>query len=188
MKSIKPFILFGLFSLFFVACKKDDPKEPVIPNEEEVITTLNFTLTPVGGGTPVEFKFKDLDGDGGNPPEISVGKLDTNTQYTGSVELLNELETPADDITIEVREEAEEHQFFFQSTASGLSVAYDDLDEDGKPIGLVTTITTQGASTGTLTITLKHEPVKDASGVSMGDITNAGGETDIEVTFDVGIE
>lgn len=188
MKSIKPFILFGLFSLFFVACKKDDPKEPVIPNEEEVITTLNFTLTPVGGGTPVEFKFKDLDGDGGNPPEISVGKLDTNTQYTGSVELLNELETPADDITIEVREEAEEHQFFFQSTASGLSVAYDDLDADGKPIGLTTTITTQGASTGTLTITLKHEPVKDASGVSMGDITNAGGETDIEVTFDVGIE
>lgn len=188
MKSIIPFILLGLFSLFFVACKKDDPKTPVIPNEEEVITTLNFTLTPVDGGTPVEFKFKDLDGDGGNPPEISVGKLDTNTQYTGSIELLNELENPADDITIEVREEAEEHQFFFQSTASGLSVAYDDLDADGKPIGLVTTITTQGASTGKLTITLKHEPVKDATGVSMGDITNAGGETDIEVTFDVGIE
>ena len=114
--------------------------------------------------------------------------MDTNTQYTGSVELLNELETPAEDITAEVRDEAEEHQFFFQSTASGLSVAYDDLDADGKPIGLTTTITTQGASTGTLTITLKHEPVKDASGVSMGDITNAGGETDIEVTFDVGIE
>ena len=174
--------------LFFASCEKEDPKKPVIPNEEEVITTLNLTLTPVGGGTPVEFKFKDLDGDGGNPPEISVGKLDTNTQYTGSVALYDELESPADTISQEVKEEADEHQFFFQSTANGLTVSYDDADGNGKPLGLATTFTTQGASTGTLKITLRHEPMKEAAGVSMGDITNAGGETDIEVTFDVGIE
>ena len=189
MKQINALLALSVLSLvFFSSCKKDDPKEPVIPNEEEVITTLNLTLTPVGGGTPVEFKFKDLDGDGGNPPVISVGKLDTNTQYTGSIALFNELESPADTITLEVEEEADEHQFFFESTANGLTVAYDDADDNGKPLGIATTITTQGASTGTLTITLRHEPIKDAAGVSMGDITNAGGETDIEVTFDVGIE
>ena len=189
MKKINSILVLSVLSIvFFSSCKKDDPKEPVIPNEEEVITTLNLTLTPVGGGTPVEFKFKDLDGDGGNPPVISVGKLDTNTQYTGSIALYNELESPADTITLEVEEEADEHQFFFQSTANGLTVAYDDADDNGKPLGLATTLTTQGASTGTLTITLRHEPIKDAAGVSMGDITNAGGETDIEVTFDVGIE
>ena len=37
-------------------------------------------------------------------------------------------------------------------------------------------------------MTLRHEPAKDASGVAAGDITNAGGETDIEVTFDVTVE
>ena len=38
------------------------------------------------------------------------------------------------------------------------------------------------------TITLRHEPAKTATGVSGGDITNAGGETDIEVVFDVTVE
>ena len=38
---------------------------------------------------------------------------------------------------------------------------------------------------GTITVILRHEPDKDASGVSNGDITNAGGETDIEVVFNV---
>ena len=35
---------------------------------------------------------------------------------------------------------------------------------------------------------LRHEPDKSAAGVSSGDITNAGGETDIEVSFNVIIE
>jgi hypothetical protein len=35
---------------------------------------------------------------------------------------------------------------------------------------------------------LIHEPVKDAGGVSSGDITNAGGETDAEATFVVGVQ
>jgi len=37
-------------------------------------------------------------------------------------------------------------------------------------------------------VTLRHQPDKGAIGVSDGDITNAGGETDIEVLFDVIIE
>jgi hypothetical protein len=37
-------------------------------------------------------------------------------------------------------------------------------------------------------VTLRHEPDKGAAGVSGGDITNAGGDTDIEVTFPVVIE
>ena len=41
---------------------------------------------------------------------------------------------------------------------------------------------------GTITVTLRHEPNKDAAGVSSGDIANAGGETDIEVTFNVEIQ
>ena len=98
------------------------------------------------------------------------------------------MESPAEDITEEVKEEAEEHQFFFQTSINGLSVVYNDKDADDNPIGLSSTVTTSEAGSGNLTIILRHEPSKNASGVSAGDITNAGGETDIEVTFDVNVQ
>ena len=59
---------------------------------------------------------------------------------------------------------------------------------NGHPIGLQIKMTTGMATTGMLTIILRHEPNKDATGVSDGDITNAGGETDIEITFDIDVQ
>lgn len=171
--------------LAFSSCEKEDP---IVPNEEEVITTLVYTLTPQGGGTAVEFRFTDLDGDGGDAPVITNGTLDTNTVYSGSLTLLNEAETPAENITEEIEEEDEEHQLFYTLAGANASVVYADADADGNPIGLSTTFSTTTASTGTLVVTLRHEPNKGATGVSGGDITNAGGETDIEVTFDVTIQ
>lgn len=171
-----------------LASCSEEPDDPIIPHEEEVITTLNYQLTPMGGGATVTFSFQDLDGDGGNDPVITSGTLQANTSYTASLELLNELEDPAEDITVEVQGEGDEHQFFFISTSDSLDISYADLDENGNPIGLNSLVETSGVSTGTLTIVLRHEPVKDAAGVSDGDITNAGGESDIEVTFDLNIE
>jgi hypothetical protein len=189
MQIIKQFLVLASFSmLIFTSCQDDEPADPVIPNEEEVITTLNFTLTPNGGGTPVVLTFQDLDGDGGNAPTISTGTLDTNTVYNGSLDLLDEIKSPADSITKEVKEEALDHQFFFQTSISGLNIAYSDTDANGNPLGLATTVTTGAAGSGTVTITLRHEPDKNAAGVSTGDITNAGGETDIEVTFNVNVQ
>ena len=171
--------------LIFVSCEKDDPEPPV---EEEVITTLTYTLSPDGGGADVVLSFVDLDGDGGNDPVITGGTLSANTTYSGSIVLLNETETPAEDVTEEIEEEDEEHQFFFETTVSGLSIAYNDTDEDGNPIGLSSSVTTGSASSGTITVTLRHEPDKNASGVSDGNIANAGGETDIEVVFSVEVQ
>lgn len=189
MKKTNLLALGMIFSLVFIAsCKKDEPADPVIPNEEEVITTLNYTLTPSGGGTPVVFSFKDLDGDGGNDPVLVEGSLSANTSYSGAIELLNELESPAEDITEEVKDEATDHQFFFQTDVNGLSIDYADNDANNHPIGVETKVSTQAAGTGTLTITLRHQPDKSATGVSTGDISNAGGETDIEVTFNVEIK
>jgi hypothetical protein len=179
----KPTLLILLFaSLTIVSCKKDEPETPEIPNEEELITTLSVTLTPDGGGDTVTLTFQDLDGDGGNDPDITVSPLAANTQYSATVELLNETENPAEDITEEVEGEAEEHQFFY------MTIEYADADGNGQPIGLATVISTGDAESGTFTITLRHEPDKDAAGVEDGDISNAGGETDIEVTFDIEVE
>jgi hypothetical protein len=169
------------------SCSKDDP---IIPNEEELITTVTYTLTPNDGGQAVVFSFQDLDGDGGNEPIIQNAILSSGTTYSGTLELLNEVEDPVEDITDEVREEGADHQFFFQiSNGSNLSIDYNDSDVGGFPIGIETIVTTgEPQANGGLTIVLKHEPEKDASGVQSGDIANAGGETDIQVNFEFSIQ
>jgi len=184
------FFLLCITSVVLTSCKKEteEPDDPIIPNEEEVITTMIYTLTPALGGDDVVFSFQDLDGDGGNDAVISEGVLSANTAYSGSIQLLNELEDPAEDITLEVEEEGEEHQFFFMNTNDLMTVGYADMDASGNPIGIASAMLTNDANSGTLTITLRHEPAKDAEGVAAGDITNAGGETDIEVTFNVVVE
>ncbi len=178
-------VILVLISLFFCAC---DPDEPEIPVEPEVITTLNYTLTPSGGAPPVMLSFQDLDGDGGTAPSITGGIFAANQTYSGTIELLNESVDPADNITMEIEAEDDEHQFFYQTTVSDLSIAYTDQDDNGDPIGLTTTLTTGDVGSGSITIILRHQPDKSASGVSVGDISNAGGETDIEVTFPVSVQ
>ena len=71
---------------------------------------------------------------------------------------------------------------------ANVTTAYTDMDDDGNPLGVSFTLTTGDASTGNLTIVLRHLLDKNAAGVSDGDITNAGGDTDIEVTFPVVIQ
>ncbi|MBK7753909.1 MAG: hypothetical protein IPI41_15275 [Flavobacteriales bacterium] len=85
-------------------------------------------------------------------------------------------------------EEGVDHQFFFQPAGANITFAYSDADANGNPIGLQTTMASGTASVGSLKVTLRHEPDKTAAGVASGDITNAAGETDIEVTFPVVIE
>lgn len=170
-----------LSSLFFISCNNDD--SPV--NEEELITTVRVTLT--NGANTITLTSTDLDGEGPNAPVITVsGNLIVNTTYSGSISFLNELEDPAEDITLEVEEEGDEHQVFYQISNSLGTLSYTDLDTNGNPIGLNFSLST-GSSTGngTLTVTLRHEPNKTASGVADGDITNAGGSTDAEVSFPI---
>lgn len=181
MKNLK-FLALTIATVFiFSSCSKDD--DPIPVNEEELITTVRVTL--VGGGQIVTMTSTDLDGgDGPNAPTIAVsGNLVANTTYAGSVEFLNELQNPAEDITAEVEEEGTDHQVFYQFAAALGTITYTDLDANGKPIGLTFNYVTGNAGSGTLTVTLKHLPNKSAAGVSTGDITNAGGATDAEVVF-----
>lgn len=183
MKNLKLIALLVIPVLFSTSCSNDDA--PV--NEEEVITTVRTTLT--GGGQVITLTSRDLDGDGPNAPVVTVsGNLVAGTTYTGSTEFLNELEDPAEDITIEVQEEGADHQVFYQLPSSIGTVTYTDTDANGRPIGLnFTLVAGTSGSTGTLTVTLRHLPNKTATGVAAGDITNAGGNTDAAVTFSVAV-
>lgn len=177
------FLFSSLVIMSLTSCSSNDPE---IVNEEELITTLRVTLTPQGGGTVVTLQLQDLDGDGPSAPVTTVsGPLQANTTYTGVAQVLNETESPAENITLEVEEEGDEHQFFYTFSNSIATVTYTDQDKNGRPIGITFDLATTTAGIGNLTVTLRHEPNKAASGVSAGIITNAGGETDVEATFNL---
>jgi hypothetical protein len=163
----------------FTACSDDDDDHDH-DSEEELITTVKYTLT--NDSDVVILKFSDPDGEDGNDGTYSPSEpLTANTTYTGVVELLNETESIAEDITKEVKEEGDEHEFFY--TSSGLTITKTDVDGNDNPLGIETSVTTGEAGSGTLTIVLKHQPTKPNDGSS----SSAGGSTDVEVTFNVTI-
>lgn len=181
------------------SCEKDDPEDI---HEHEVFSNVSLHLTPQDGGEEIEFHWHDENGDlVVDADEIENGSLAANTTYSAVISFDEEEHEDEDDahghdededehesLDEEILGEAEEHQIFF-STVTGLTITYEDKDADGNPLGLETTFTTDATFTGgDVTITLRHEPTKDAEGVANGDITNAGGETDVEVTFDLGLK
>ncbi len=183
MKNLKLLAALFFFAALIVSCDDDDDIDPV--NEEEVITTMTVTLMPAGGGVNVVLQTRDLDGEGPNPPVITVsGPMTSGVTYMGNIVLLNETENPADNITEEVEEESEEHQFFYTvGPALDATTEYENFDGDGNPLGTEFSLDAGDPSNGILTFTLRHEPKKPNTG-----LIDAGGETDITATFNVTIE
>lgn len=185
MDTLKHALLLLLAASAITGCKKDDdtPATPEPVNENELITTLRITFDDQGAGPDKVWEFRDADGDGGAPAVITADTLLPGATYHASLILLNESVSPVDTSSNEVLEEGVAHQFFYQVNGVGITFAYADADDNGKPIGLRTTATTTGPGSGTVKVTLRHEPDKNGANVAAGDITNAGGSTDLEVTF-----
>ncbi|RTY79622.1 type 1 periplasmic binding fold superfamily protein [Flavobacterium sp. LS1P28] len=185
MKNSKILAIALISISIFSSCSNDDP---IAVNEEEVITTVTTTLT--SGSQTVTMISRDLDGDGPNAPVITVsGDLVVNTTYTGAVSFQNESVSPVDDITLEIKEEGDEHQLFFQAPTAIGAFTYTDADVNGKPIGLTFTLKTgTTATTGNIVVILRHEPIKNAEGVASGNIANAGGATDAQITYPVQVK
>jgi hypothetical protein len=172
-----------------------------ISNEAELITNVTLTFTPASGGAAVTAVANDPDGEGGGPPDVDPVRLQASETYALTVQFRNTLEDPPEEITEEVRDEAEDHQVFFTGTAvagpasdqpgAALTHAYADLDASGLPVGLASSITTS-TGTGTLIVTLRHLPPLDetptktaglAAEVSAGGFGAIPGATDAQVTF-----
>lgn len=165
----------------FSACK-DDNDDPTPDDDNEQITTVTYTLTPQGGGTPIAITYRDLDGDGGAAGTFTPATLTLapNTTYTGALTLLDETKNPAENTTAEILEESDEHLFVFTPAGVNLTVTATDRDKNNLPIGLASQAVTGAANasgtTGSLKITLRHQP-----GTKNGTATPGG--TDVEVTF-----
>ena len=192
-------LLSGALLTLHSAC--GDVDEPnTQQDEQEIITTLKVTFTPMGGGAAVIAQLKDADGEGGAAPVITNPTLAAATTYTVTLEVLNETVPSTDeefDITKEIKEEAQEHQFYFTGDALGglLTHAYADKESDytentgsDLPVGLKSTITTSAAGAGKLIITLKHQPPVNDKEVKTDSSTINDGGTDIEATFEVTVQ
>lgn len=173
----------------------DDETDPGGQEELEVITTVNLTLSAAGSmliGT-----FRDIDGPGGTPSmTTNPNPLERNTTYMASLEILNETESPIEDVTMEIQEEAEEHQVFYEASSSFLTVMITDTEMDytmnmegqNLPVGLRATITSSGAGTGDLRVVLKHLPPIGGMPQKTGSNGINDGETDFDVTFSLTVQ
>ena len=181
MKLLK-YALLAIPFLYFSCSDDDDAPEPI--NEEEVITTMTVTLVAHDGSGVVTMQTQDLDGDGPNAPVVTVsGPISAASSYSGSIEWLNEMEDPAEDVTEEIIEEADEHQVFFNASGLDLDFVYGDFDSNGNPVGTQFVLAPNSSGSGTITITLVHEPTKPNDGLD-----TAGGSIDIQTTFSVTVE
>ena len=189
--------------LVLPACS--DAEKPEETNAEEVITTVELTLTPTTGGSPFVATWDDTDGDG-TPSVDPIVLADAGT-YTLAVRFLNALEDPAEDITTEVDAESDEHQVFVTGSAvsgpasasSGAVVrhAYADTDANGLPVGLSSTLEVLGAGGGDLVVTLQHLPAEGGVAVKVAGLAETvaaegfsaiPGEPDASVTFPLTVE
>jgi len=194
-------LLLAPLALALVACGED----AVDVVDQELITRVELVMVPMGGGPTVTAVFDDPDGDGGEAPNVDAFTLTVGTTYATSVRFLNALETPAEDITVEVRDEGDQHQVFFTGTAvdgpasdlpgGALTHAYTDADVNGLRVGLENTLVA-APGTGDLTVTLRHLPPVNGLPVKTaalaGDVRASGftalpGATDAQVTFPVAI-
>lgn len=176
-----------IISLLFIQCGDDNP----IPNESELITSVNLRFIHQNLTDTVILSFQDLDGDGGNAGIYKQNRpFKSSSQYLGSVEVLNEAENPAEDITLEIKDEQEVHQFFYLvADTTRLIITYDDLDANQFPVGLKTKLKTGLQGVTSLRLLLLHEPEKSKPGVREGNPSMAGGDSDIDINFqDIKVE
>lgn len=166
----------------------EDSERPTPEEEVQEISTLRYTLIDPGANQTKVFYYQDLDGSSGANPTITTDTLDANALYFGSLELLNENANPTENISEAIEKSKTDYQFFFIINDANAALQYADGDANNNPVGLFTALKTNSSSSGTFVINLQYKPNKLATGVSDGNLLNAGGRTNIQVTFPIVIK
>ena len=187
-----PLSLLALGLTVLPACDSDDPGDGPDPGDQELITNVVVTLTPVGGGDPIDLEAVDDNGDGVGVVYQPSQPLAAGTTYNGTIRLLDERNDV--NITNEIEDEADEHLFAYSSSVSGVTVTLTDSESDyldadqgleDYAVGLrfrVDVVAT-ASGTGTFGVTLYHfddEP-KTSS-------TDTSDDTDVELAFPISVQ
>ena len=186
--------------LLVISCDKG---EPVVVHEHEVFTRVVLEVKKDGETNFKKYTFEveghddhghddhgdDDHGDDDHGDEHTEVELDTNSTYHVSIFFYNDSDPDnIEDVTLEVIEEADVHQVFYEMTEiSGFSIAAasdDTKDSNGNPLFLKTSWTTASETSGDVMAYLIHEP-SSKTGSARADF---GGATDVEIEFEVHIE
>lgn len=185
----------GLLAVGASACGDDGHGHE---HDQELITTLVATLTSTSAAT-VTARFSDPDGPGGADPSVTQpGPLSVGVSYRMTLQFLDESVDPAVDLTEEIAAEAEEHQVFFGGTAlpEVVSITYGDKESDyttntvgdDLPVGIASELRALRTGSGTLSITLKHQPAVNGTPTKSASSGPQDGETDVSVEFELRVE
>jgi hypothetical protein len=176
MKNITLFIFTILFAM--LSCSKDH----VHASDHETITVFKYILT-APDGSQSSFTYEDYDGEGGNAGRKTVSILKANTNYTGRIEVYTGDSGKLTQITDEIKSEGVDHEFFYQFNTTGApTVLKTDVDVNNNPLGINTTFKTANTGVFPLTIILRHKPKKPNTSLQ-----TAGGDTDVEVVFEMNV-
>lgn len=174
-----------LILTFLMGCKRPETAQPQKVNESEFITSLKIKLRKEGERNfSKTLYFKDLDGEGGMDPVLELDELDANTVYFGRIEVLDESKNPTIDVTKEIIEEKNEHQFFFRVFPENfVEIAYQsfDVDDFGVPFGVEPKLTTKNEGKFNLEVDLRHQANNRKPRSGNGD--QSIGASDILVVF-----
>ena len=191
-------LLYSLLSLVIFTSCEDDDIAPEEEEEEEVITDVKLIFTS-SAGVKVEARAQDPDGEGVQELVVlDAINLSSGETYTLTFDIMNNLESPGEDIGEEIAEEDEEHQIFFAWTEGAFTnpsgngnidnasdpVNYNDADGNGNPLGLNTSWTAGDPTTAaSFTVRLQHQPDVKTSTSGAND-----GDTDFELQFRLTIQ
>lgn len=176
----KTILSIALSAILLTSCDDLVPEAPNPYNPTETITLVRYTLSPQTGGDPIVLEIGD--------DKIAPGsaELKTNTKYDGKLEFFDTNTETWTDVTSEIIEEGTAHQIFYQTSSTlNVSIFATDMDKTGNPLGLQNRFEANTPTNGSLKVILKHKPEKSLEDVQQGIMTNAGGETDIEVNFGI---
>lgn len=169
---------------------EDDPTSPDPGNEQELITKVVLTLTESGSSNMVTATYNDPDGPGGAAPTIDTLTVKAGSTYVGTVQLFDETKNPIANLTEEVAEEAEEHQFFYTpqgELAGRLVLTILDKDSKNLPVGLKFSVAVSsgppvtGSAANSLNVVLSHFDEVTKSGTDRSD------ESDVDINVPVTI-
>ncbi|TPV94387.1 MAG: hypothetical protein B7733_15540 [Myxococcales bacterium FL481] len=175
----------------------------------EVMSRVELVFQPADGGAPINIVWEDSDGDAGPAePVIDPIELTVGTEYTLGLSFKNTLDGLNNDITPEIRDEAEEHfvllygDIVMGPAAAGASPlihhAYADLEStygpnevgEDLPVGLSNQIMVVAPGTGELRLMLRHMPPLNGTPQKTPDVPDqfvAGeqiaGDVDVDIRF-----
>jgi hypothetical protein len=191
--------------LLVISCDKG---EPAVVHEHEVFTRVVLEVKKDGETNFKKYTFEveghddhghddhgdddhgdDDHGDDDHGDEHTEVELDTNSTYHVSIFFYNDSDPDnIEDVTLEIIEEADVHQVFYEMTeipGFSIAAASDDIkDSNGNPLFLKTSWTTASETSGDVKAYLIHEATSKA-GSTRADF---GGATDVEIEFEVHVE